>query len=370
MKKNDSKLLLIFTAVFGFIALIYIVLIFSDILSNSDFPLHIVGTLIGMVLSAFITVLLLKGQTAVEEENDIGRRVFEKKQDVYFDFIETLEKITQDGKLNIPGLPGYVKPQSDNDINDELQHLIYQLGKVQMTASLDTSKSVTAKIGKMLAILNTKSNNKGALYSEFAENLFSVVADLRKDLFNTNADLKNPDSFDAIKKDYILETLKIAGFEDSFSEIETTENVLANYCDLIVSELKETYHTNGTHIAFGGGNNETQEYISSLEAAEKFLIQDNKPRFIQIRTPLSGNLKLDLELVNDPKNRAKPFQGGLKKNTWTNDKFDENKVKTINFVLQDPAFEEFKKADENDRKQIVKEMLESCDKLKQFLGQE
>ena len=81
-------------------------------------------------------------------------------------------------------------------------------------------------------------------------------------------------------------------------------------------------------------------------------------------------MKLDLELVNDPKNRAKPFQGGLKKNTWTNDKFDENKVKTINFVLQNPAFEEFKKADENDRKQIVKEMLESCDKLKQFLGQE
>ena len=237
-----------------------------------------------------------------------------------------------------------------------------------MTASLDTSKSVTAKIGKMLAILNAKSNNKGALYSEFAENLFSVVADLRKDLFNTNADLKNPDSFDAIKKDYILETLKIAGFEDSFSEIETTENVLANYCDLIVSELKETYHTNGTHIAFGGGNNETQEYISSLEAAEKFLVQDNKARYIQIRTPLSGNLKLDIELVNDPRLRDRPIQGGVRKSSWL-EKFDYDKLKKINFVLQDPAFEEFKKADENGRKQIVKETLESCDKLKRFLGQ-
>lgn len=366
MKKNDSKLLLIFTAVFGFVALIYIVLIFSNILSNSDFPLHVVGTLIGMVLSAFITVLLLKGQTAVEEENDIGRRVFEKKQDVYFDFIETLEKITQDGKLNIPGLPGYVKPQSENDINDELQHLIYQLGKVQMTASLETSKSVTAKIGKMLSILNSKADNKGTLYSEFAENLFSIVADLRKDLFNTNADLKNPDSFDAIKKDYILETLKTAGLEG----VETTQIVLANYCDLIVSELKENYHTKDTHISFGGGNNETQEVINSLDAAEKFLIQDNKARYIQIRTPLSGNLKLDIELVNDPNHKNRPIQGGLRKISWLpNQKFDYDKIKKINFVLQDAAFEEFKKADENGRKQLVKEMLESCDKLKQFLGQ-
>ena len=361
MKKNDSKLLLIFTAVFGFVALIYIVLIFSNILSNSDFPLHVVGTLIGMVLSAFITVLLLKGQTAVEEENDIGRRVFEKKQDVYFDFIETLEKITQDGKLNIPGLPGYVKPQSENDINDELQHLIYQLGKVQMTASLDTSKSVTAKIGKMLSILNNNRENKGTLYSEFAENLFSIVADLRRDLFNTNADLKNPDAFDE-------ETLKIAGFENSFKEIETTENILANYCDLIVSVLKEDYNANGTHISFGGGNNEDQEYISSMEAAEKFLIQDNKARYIRIRTPLSGNLKLDIELVNDPRNRNLPIQGGLRKISWS-DKFDYNKIKKINFVLRDAAFEEFKKADENGRIQLVKDMLESCDKLKQFLGQ-
>ena len=368
MKKNDSKLLLIFTAVFGFVALIYIVLIFSNILSNSDFPLHVVGTLIGMVLSAFITVLLLKGQTAVEEENDIGRRVFEKKQDVYFDFIETLEKITQDGKLNIPGLPGYVKPQSENDINDELQHLIYQLGKVQMTASLDTSKSVTAKIGKMLSILNNNRENKGTLYSEFAENLFSIVADLRRDLFNTNADLKNPDAFDAIKKDYILETLKIAGFENSFKEIETTENILANYCDLIVSVLKEDYNANGTHISFGGGNNKDQEYISSMEAAEKFLIQDNKARYIRIRTPLSGNLKLDIELVNDPRNRNLPIQGGLRKISWS-DKFDYNKIRKTNFVLRDAAFEEFKKADENGRIQLVKDMLESCDKLKQFLGQ-
>ena len=105
-----------------------------------------------------------------------------------------------------------------------------------------------------------------------------------------------------------------------------------------------------------------------MEAAEKFLIQDNKARYIRIRTPLSGNLKLDIELVNDPRNRNLPIQGGLRKISWS-DKFDYNKIKKINFVLRDAAFEEFKKADENGRKQLVKDMLESCDKLKQFLEQ-
>ena len=75
-RENDKKLWIIFTAVFAFIALIYIVIINSNILPNTDFPLHLIGTIIGMVLSAFITVLLLKGQTAVEEDNDISRRVF------------------------------------------------------------------------------------------------------------------------------------------------------------------------------------------------------------------------------------------------------------------------------------------------------
>ena len=134
MKNNNTKLLVIFTAVFAFVALIYIVIVNSKILSAQDFPLHLIGTLIGMVLSAFITVLLLKGQTAIEEENELGMRIYDKKQEVYFEFINCLERITKDGKINVPGTKGY-----DSSQEDELQTLIYQLGKVQMIANEVTS---------------------------------------------------------------------------------------------------------------------------------------------------------------------------------------------------------------------------------------
>ena len=351
-KKKDFRLLEIFTAVFVLIALIYIVIINSKILSNTDLPLQLIGTLIGMVLSAFITVLLLKGQTTVEESNDIERRVFEKKQEVYFDFIGTLEKITQDGHINVPGLPGYNAPKTEKDINDELQHLIYQLGKLRMTASSEASEEITNLVGQIIKTTNDKSGlNIADKYSTFAQQVFEVVSILRKDM------LLYEDNRQPVDIDNFRSALSTAGLD--VNTIESDESVLANYCDLIVGVLKGNYNTANTYIAFGGGNNETQENIDSSEAASKFLIKDNKARYIQIRTPLSGNLKFDIELVNDPRYRELPMQGGLRKVSWIK-KFDYDHLKKINFVLKDAAFFDFKNANKEGREDIVKDMLAFC----------
>ena len=53
---------------------------------------------IGAILTAIVTVFLLQGQTATEEERDKNLTVFEKKQEVYHQFLEKLKDIVEDGK--------------------------------------------------------------------------------------------------------------------------------------------------------------------------------------------------------------------------------------------------------------------------------
>ena len=62
---------------------------------------NINNSAIGAIFTAIITVFLLQGQTATEEERDKNLSVFEKKQEVFHNFLEKLKEIVQDGKITI-----------------------------------------------------------------------------------------------------------------------------------------------------------------------------------------------------------------------------------------------------------------------------
>ncbi len=118
MKKKQNIVSFVAIAVL-ICALIFLgVTVITRIFSLTDLHAELTGTLLGTIITAIVTVLLLKGQTEIEENKDIGIHIFEKKQDVYFDFINTLENITQDQRINIPNLPGYIEPQNSDEIND------------------------------------------------------------------------------------------------------------------------------------------------------------------------------------------------------------------------------------------------------------
>lgn len=341
MKKKQNIVTFVAIAVL-ICALIFLgVTVITRIFSLTDLHAELTGTLLGTIITAIVTVLLLKGQTEIEENKDIGIHIFEKKQDVYFDFIDALEKITQDGKITVPDA------QNANE-KDELQELIYQLGKVQMTASKETSKRVTEQLGAIIRISQMKNSN--VKYSDFAEAIFKLVAELRSDLYSNNLNINQKEEFEPVSADLFKDSLEIAGLD--VKQAETDEEILANYCDLMVAEFKATYHTTGTHVEFNG------KEVSSIEAAKGFL----KTGWLQIRTPV-GNENFVFELVNDPKYRNIQNQMGLKNNDWPK----ERNINPINFVNKDAAFYNFKSADENERKQIVKETLAACDGLEELL---
>lgn len=121
-KKNKitTVLIIIFAVIFIVTSILFKLFGITNIWSQ------ITGTLLGTIITAIVTVSLLNVQTDKEIGHDRDVGVFEKKQEVYHNFIAALEKITQDGKLNIPGQPDYKEPK-DGAVVDELQDLIYQL---------------------------------------------------------------------------------------------------------------------------------------------------------------------------------------------------------------------------------------------------
>jgi cadmium resistance protein CadD (predicted permease) len=88
-KKMNMKRIWIYGIVLFSIIFIAAAVIFG-IFDVDILPSQFYGALIGVVITAIITVFLLQGQTANEEKRDIRIRVFEKKQEIYHAFLEEL----------------------------------------------------------------------------------------------------------------------------------------------------------------------------------------------------------------------------------------------------------------------------------------
>ena len=117
-------------------------------------PSQFYGALIGVVITAIITVFLLQGQTANEEQRERSIKVFEKKQNVYHEFLDKLKVIIKDGEITIAAQGK--KTESDNNV-DELKDLLFQLGYIQMHTSEENTNKIFEKVAIIIQLMNGKS---------------------------------------------------------------------------------------------------------------------------------------------------------------------------------------------------------------------
>ena len=143
------------------------------------------GSLIGVVLTAIITVFLLQGQTQSQEKREKSVKVFEKKQLVYHDFLVHLNRILQDGKLAIP--------ERGSDEPNELIELILQLGYIKLHAQEAHTRAITEQVTKILGILRQEQiqgvDSERTFYKSLAEEIFLLVTIMRRDLYDHNEQL-------------------------------------------------------------------------------------------------------------------------------------------------------------------------------------
>lgn len=179
-------------------------------------PSQFYGALIGVVITAIITVFLLQGQTANEEEREKSIKVFEKKQEVYHAFLEELKRIIQDGEITIVSKD---KSASLDKSVDELKDLIFQLGYLQMHTAEKTINDVLDGVAKIIQLMNdfnsAKEDDKQKelpnYYSSLSEELFKIVAVLKADLYKQDCNPISKEKMNSILEvcDLFVETKEI-----------------------------------------------------------------------------------------------------------------------------------------------------------------
>ena len=142
---------------------------------------------IGAILTAIVTVFLLQGQTASEENRDRNLKVFEKKQEVYDEFFEKLKDIVEDGRITIAA------GEEPSDTVDELKELLFQLSYIQMHSSEANTQAVFQRVTNIIKKMNEfssagadKTRLVTGFYADFAEELFEIVKVLKNDLYEVS----------------------------------------------------------------------------------------------------------------------------------------------------------------------------------------
>jgi hypothetical protein len=194
MKKVFSKanvpywlgaIIVLFVICFG---LLYVAEAQIPTIFTSNGIVAIISAIIGVLLTVFVTSILLKQQSETEQEKDKSLIVFEKRQEIYHAFLENLKSIIQGGEIKIG-----VK-QKDGTIDrsvDGLKDLVFQLCYLQMHTSKETIDKVLNELAKIIRELKKyysteekdKQKKMPEFYSSLSDALFKIVSTLKEDLY-------------------------------------------------------------------------------------------------------------------------------------------------------------------------------------------
>ena len=165
MKRFKNKLLI---ALAIFLAISLSLFVFS-IIYEGEMPKlveNINNSAIGAIFTAIITVFLLLGQTETEEDKERNVKVFEKKSELFNNFIEELWKVWEDRNITLEELSHllklvskdiipYTKPESAKSILNSLNAIASEVNTQENTIN---KKHIQIHI---YAIINTLSDEIG-----------------------------------------------------------------------------------------------------------------------------------------------------------------------------------------------------------------
>jgi hypothetical protein len=97
MKSKWAKILILVLVCFTAFCVVSII---TRIYSVNDLQLNFVGALLGTVITAVVTVLLLSGQSSAEEVKERNVKVFEMKSEAFRNYIALLWRVWEDREVS------------------------------------------------------------------------------------------------------------------------------------------------------------------------------------------------------------------------------------------------------------------------------
>ena len=178
MKRFKNKLLI---ALAIFLAISLSLFVFS-IIYEGEMPKlveNINNSAIGAIFTAIITVFLLLGQTETEEDKERNVKVFEKKSELFNNFIEELWKVWEDRNITLEELSHllklvskdiipYTKPESAKSILNSLNAIASEVNTQENTAN---KKHMQTHIYAIINTLSKEIGLGGAIHQDIATEL-------------------------------------------------------------------------------------------------------------------------------------------------------------------------------------------------------
>jgi len=140
--------------------------IVSKVYQGGEIPIQIMGALLGAIITAFITMILLLGQSQAEELKERNVRVFEEKTIHYTKFINELWNIWEDRKVTLEELNELMKSITKD--------IILYTNKSTVNNILTSLNNIAKSAGKD----QTNENEKAAIQAE----VFNIINQLAKEL--------------------------------------------------------------------------------------------------------------------------------------------------------------------------------------------
>lgn len=267
MKRNLSTIVIAITLSFVNIALFVFLLVATDLFSQKDLWFQSSCVIIGTIVTAVITLLLLNGQSDKEEEKERNAKVFEEKLAIYKEFLNELYNVVKDNNIS----------------NSEKLELQFKVAQISMHTRKDRINTISESVTNIIRAIDEKTSNKNIL-----ENLFTIQEQFRQELYpekeaeNWSTTIKNFDELEVVeqvKEKHSLSNEKIISFENRIKEVVQKykdTNDFNNGFEIILSQNGNSRN----FIRFARLNTERGEYCVQIWLN---LLNTEKRRYIYIK---------------------------------------------------------------------------------------
>jgi len=171
--------------------------IVSTLFSVKDLLYESLCAILGVVLTAIVTVLLLRGQTDIEADQSKSAKVFEEKLQIYKEFLNALCDVIKDGIIT----------------KEEYVQLQFQFATITMHTELKNTKKISDSV---FNIINDLQASKDGLSDRLMAELLNIVEVLRGELYVGTTTMSDKE-----KESLVFNFTEIRGsFEDASNEQE------------------------------------------------------------------------------------------------------------------------------------------------------
>ena len=180
------------SAIVVVILVVTISLMFQGFTDREYGPNLIVG-LVGALISAGITLMLLRDQTNSEEKKERNSKVFEEKLKIYQDFLETLNTVLEDGEVS----------------PEEALKLKFKISMITLHTSSSHINAISESIKN---ILQEVKNKPGSLQIDQVklDELFKIVNQFRLEIYDDKKGLNGEELNKTLENFKVIDELYAA----------------------------------------------------------------------------------------------------------------------------------------------------------------